>query len=136
MTQRTEPRRLSRLIVDTLHQELIREHGGRYGLRDEGMVDSALARPRHRWSYDPEADLPMLAAAYGFGLARNHGFVDGNKRIAFMALYVFLGIHGLDLEVAEPEVVQVMTGVADGTISEEDLARWIRANMVRVDQAG
>lgn len=130
MSDPREPRWLSRLMVDTLHRELIREHGGRYGVREDGLIDSALSRPRNRWSYSTEADLASLAAAYGFGLARNHGFVDGNKRVAFMALYVFLGLNGFDLEVSEPEVVSVMTGVADGSLGEEELAGWIRSRVI------
>lgn len=130
MREAPEPRWLSRLMVDTLHQELIREHGGSYGVRDAGLIESALSRPRTRWSYEPESDLASLAAAFGFGLARNHGFVDGNKRVAFMSLYVFLGLNGLDLEVSEPEVVAVMTSVADGSLKEEDLVAWIRTHEV------
>src|SRR5690606_25592941 len=96
-----EPRWLPRLLVDTIHEELIREHGGSYGIRDAGSIDSALSRARNRWAYEPTVDLPVLAAAYGYGLARNHGYVDGNKRVAFMALYVFLSLNGLELEVPE-----------------------------------
>lgn len=130
MSQTSEPRWLSRLIVNSLHQELIREHGGSYGVRDEGLIESALARPQNRWAYEAGADLSTLAAAYAFGLARNHGYVDGNKRVGFMALYVFLGLNGLDLEVSEPEVVAVMTGVAEGSIREEELATWTRIHAV------
>lgn len=126
MTDVLEPRWLPRLLVDTIHEELIREHGGNYGIRDDGLIDSALSRARNRWGYDPGADLPALAAGYGYGLARNHGYVDGNKRVAFMALYVFLGLNGLDLDVQESEAVSTMTSVASGLCSEEELAGWIR----------
>lgn len=132
MSEAREPRWLSRMMVDVPHHELIREHGGRYGVRDEGLIDSDLTRPRNRWAYETEADPASLAAAYAFGLAGNHGFIDGNKRVAFMALYVFLGMNGLDLEVPEPEVVAVMTGVADGRVGEEELAGWIRSRTVPV----
>lgn len=132
MSESSEPRWFSRLMVDTLHQELIREHGGSYGVRDEGLVDSALSRPRNRWAYESDSDLASIAAAYGFGLARNHGFIDGNKRVAFMSLYVFLGLNGLDLDVSEPEVVAVMTSVADGSLKEADLEAWIRGHVVAV----
>lgn len=125
-----EPRWLSRLMVDTLHQELIREHGGSYGVRDEGLIDSALSRPRNRWAYEPDSDLASIAAAYGYGLARNHGFIDGNKRVAFMSLYVFLGLNGFDLDVSEPAVVAVMTSVAEGSLKEPGLAVWIRGHVV------
>lgn len=130
MNELGEPRWLSRLIVDTLHQEMIREHGGSYGVREAGLIESALSRPRNRWSYEPGADLAVLAAAYGFGLARNHGYIDGNKRVAFMSLYVFLGLNGLELEVSEIEVVAIMTSVADGSLPEEELAAWIRTHAV------
>lgn len=130
MTGSTEPRWLSRLVTDALHQELVREHGGNYGIRDEGLIESALSRPRNRWSYDPNADLATLAAAYGYGLARNHGYIDGNKRIAFMALYVFLGLNGHDLEVDEHEVVEVMVSVASGKLSEQNLATWVRTHTI------
>jgi len=117
------------MIVDHLQQELIREHGGAYGVRDDGMVESALSRARNRWSYEPRTDLPALAAAYGFGLAKNHGYVDGNKRIAFMAMYVFLGLNGRDLDIPEPAAVAVMTDLAAGEFSEEELAAWVREHM-------
>lgn len=121
-----EPRWLPRLLVDTIHEELIREHGGSYGIRDAGSIDSALSRARNRWAYEPTVDLPVLAAAYGYGLARNHGYVDGNKRVAFMALYVFLSLNGLELEVPEAAAVSTMTNVAAGALSEEELAVWVR----------
>ena len=76
-----EPIWLSRVLVDSMHAELIREHGGSYEIRDENLIESALARPRHKWRYG-ETDMATLAAAYGFGFAKNHGYVDGNKRIA------------------------------------------------------
>lgn len=123
-----EPRWLPRLLVDTIHEELIREHGGSYGIRDAGSIDSALSRARNRWAYEPTVDLPVLAAAYGYGLARNHGYVDGNKRVAFMALYVFLSLNGLELEVPEAAAVSTMTNVAAGALSEEELAVWVRNN--------
>jgi death-on-curing protein len=114
-------------ILDAMHHELIREHGGSHGVRDRNLLDSALARPRHRWSYG-EADLPVVTAAYGFGLAKNHGYVDGNKRVAYMAMFVFLYLNGLDLIASEPDAVVTMTDVASGELSEEELAVWIRTN--------
>lgn len=83
------------------------------------------------WSYEEEDDLAELAAAYCYGIARNHPFVDGDKRMAFLAAYVLLGLTGWDVEAKEPEVVLVMLGVAAGERSEEGLARWFRENMVR-----
>jgi death on curing protein len=124
------PRWLTRKIVGEIHAAQIDEHGGSHGVRDEALIDSALARPRNRWEYDPEADISKLAAAYGFGLAKNHGFVDGNKRVAYMAMYVFLGLNGWLVEVAEPEVVLAMTDVASGERSEEQLAEWLRQHSI------
>lgn len=122
-----EPKWLSHEILDAMHLELIREHGGSYGMRDRNLHDSALARPRHKWSYG-EADLSALTAAYGFGLAKNHGYVDGNKRVAYMAMFVLLHLNGLDLVASEPDAVVTMTDVAAGALSEDELAAWIRTN--------
>jgi death on curing protein len=124
-----EPRWLSRGIIDAVHAELIREHGGSQGIRDAGLIDSALARPVHRWSYEKDCDLPELAAAYGFGLAKNHGFVDGNKRIALAALLLFLRLNGWRLQLTEPEAVVLMTDVAAGNVSEAELASVLRERL-------
>jgi len=97
-----------------------------WGLRGQGLLDSALARSRNRFHYEPEADLIDLAASYGFGLARNHPFVDGNKRVAFQAMYVFLGLNGLRIEAEEPEVVRLILSLAAGDLPEPDLADWLR----------
>ncbi|NIP87774.1 MAG: type II toxin-antitoxin system death-on-curing family toxin, partial [Gammaproteobacteria bacterium] len=80
---------MRRRDCDAIHRDQLRQHGGVPGVRDENALESALARPRNKWAYDPDADLAALAAAYGYGLATNHGYNDGNKRIAFMAMYVF-----------------------------------------------
>jgi death on curing protein len=113
-------------MVKSIHFAQILQHGGSRGVRDRGLVESALARPMNKWQYE-ETDLFGLAAAYGFGLAKNHGFEDGNKRTAFVALYTFLGLNGYDLDAPEQEVVRVMTAVADGTLDEEGLAGWVRS---------
>jgi death on curing protein len=126
-----EPRWLSRVVVEAVHTDQLREHGGAPGLRDENMLESALARPRQRWRYEPDADLPALAAGYAFGLASNHPFRDGNKRIAFLALVTFLGLNGLELDATEHEVVTMMLRVADGRVTEDVLAEWVRAHIVR-----
>lgn len=120
-----EPVWLSREIIGAMHAELIQEHGGSLGVRDEGLLDSALARPQNKWTYG-ETELPVLAAAYCFGLAKNHGFIDGNKRIALMAAYVFLYVNGLELAAPEPEAYTEVHGVATGARTEEQLANWIR----------
>jgi death-on-curing protein len=122
------PRWLTRKMVDAIHDDQLAQHGGLPGVRDEGAVESALARPKHLWTYgdSSELDAPRLAAAYGVGLARNHGYQDGNKRTAFMAMYVFLRLNGHQLDVEEPVVVEVMREVAQGNDSEESLAEWLR----------
>jgi death on curing protein len=121
-----EPVWLSREEVAYLHDRSIREFGGSAGVRDEGLVASAIARPVNLWSYDSTADLSALAAAYAFGLAKNHGFVDGNKRIGFLAMGVFLHLNGWRLMASEPEAVVVMVELASGARSEQDLAAWLR----------
>lgn len=125
-----EPIWLDRRIVDALHDRLIREYGGSAGIRDEHLIESALARPRQRWAYAEEADLFVLAAAYGYGLTKNHGYVDGNKRVAAAAVGVFLLLNGLELEVPGPELVSAMLALASGEWEEEILAAWIREHAV------
>jgi death-on-curing protein len=122
-----EPIWLTREVLDHMHSQLIREHGGSYGIRDAGLIDSAVFRPRNRWEYEPDTDLVALAAAYAYGLAKNHGYVDGNKRVAFMAAYSFLDANGLRLTASEGEAHAVVVDLASGELSETDLARWLRA---------
>lgn len=122
----TEPRWLNITLVLAIHADQIREHGGSPGVRDKGLLESALARPINLLSYKPKSDLASLAAAYGFGIARNHPFVDGNKRVAFQAMYVFLGLNGLRLVSDEREVVELMLALAGGDATEESLASWLR----------
>ncbi len=126
----SEPIWLTRKMVAGFHQRQILQHGGGQGVRDEALIESALARPQNRWRYSPETDLPALAAAYGFGLTKNHGFVDGNKRVGFVALAVFLELNGLRVDAPEEEVVVLMTEVASGERSEDGLAEWIRGRIV------
>jgi len=125
-----EPRWVDRVVVEAVQLDLVREHGGMSGLRDENGLESALARPRQRRAYKPEADLAELAAAYGHGLAANHPFNDGNKRIAFLVMAVFLELNGRELAVPETEVVTVMLAVAAGELDEEGLASWLRSRLV------
>lgn len=125
----TEPRWLKLPVLLAIHADQVRQHGGSTGLRDRGLLESALERARNRWHYEPDSDLATLAAAYGIGLAKNHPFVDGNKRIAFQAMYVFLGLNGYRIVAPEPEVVTTMLQVASGDLSEEQLAAWIRSNI-------
>lgn len=120
---------MPRLVVDAVHLDLVREHGGMPGTRDEDGLESALARPRQRFAYAEEADLAALAAAYGFGLARNHLYHDGNKRIAWVVTAVFLGLNGHRIEATEQEVVAAMLELAEGALAEEALAAWIRSHL-------
>lgn len=120
----SEPTWLTRDLVDALHAEMLREHGGSAGLRDEGALESALARPQYKWAYE-EPGLSLLAASYGFGIAKNHPYVDGNKRTAFMAMYVFLELNGLELDVEDSDAVQAMGAIVTETWDEVTLAEWI-----------
>jgi death-on-curing protein len=113
-------------MVEAIHFDQIRLHGGLPGVRDDNLLESALARPQNRSVYDSGSDLAALAAAYGYGLVTSHPFVDGNKRVGFLAMYVFLGLNGLEVEAEEPEVVDLMVGIADGRYSEKELAVWLR----------
>jgi death on curing protein len=122
----TEPQWLNATMIRAIHTSQVQEHGGSLGLRDPGLLDSALDRPRNRFHYEPESDLFDLAASYGFGLARNHPFVDGNKRVAFQAMYVFLGLNRLRIEAEEPEVVRLILSLAAGDLPEPELADWLR----------
>ncbi|MFZ5732335.1 MAG: type II toxin-antitoxin system death-on-curing family toxin [Pseudomonadota bacterium] len=123
----TEPLWLTRQIVEAIHDEQLAIHGGASGLRDEGMLESALDRPRNKWSYE-SAELPELAASYAFGIARNHPFIDGNKRTSLLALYTFLGINDVEFIVPEAEAAAIILSLAAGEVSEESLTRWIRDN--------
>jgi len=122
----TEPRWLSPVHVIAIHSDQTQAHGGSLGLRDRGLLESALERPRNRFHYDPKADLPSLAAAYGFGISSNHPFVDGNKRVAFQAMYLFLGLNGFRIDAPEEEVVALILSLASGDLDEPALAGWLR----------
>lgn len=128
--RRTEPVWIDRAILDAIHADLLQTHGGLPGVRDENALESALARPRNRWAYGRKVDLATLAASYGFGLARNHPYRDGNKRIAFLAMAVFLGLNGYEIEAPEAEVVTVMVSMAAGRMSEARVAGWVRGRIV------
>ena len=126
---RPEPLWLSRKEIAYLHTASIRQFGGSHGVRDEGLIASALARPVNLWSYDSGADLSALAAAYAFGLAKNHGFVDGNKRIGFLAMGTFLHLNGWRFISDEAEAAMVIIEVAAGSRSEQELSEWIRTRV-------
>src|SRR6185503_2505113 len=118
------------LLEETLtaiHHRQIAEHGGSEGLRDEGLLSSALAQPQNLLAYgEPPPDLAALAAAYAHGIARNHPFVDGNKRTALVAARTFLLLNAVDLDATQDDKVLTFLALADGAISEEELADWIR----------
>lgn len=126
-----EPRWVPRLVIEATHLDQLREHGGLSGLRNEHGLEAALAQPKQKWHFDANVDLALLAASYAFGLSTAHAFSDGNKRIAFLTAVVFLGLNGKELNATEPDVVQAMTALAGGTLSEEELARWIRERIGR-----
>jgi death-on-curing protein len=115
-------------VLDHLEKSMA-EHGGLSGIRDLGAVQSALARPRNLASYEDCNDLARLAAAYAYGIAKNHGFADGNKRTALVAADLFLILNGYELTSSPAENVLTVLGVADGSLSEQELTVWIRKNI-------
>jgi death-on-curing protein len=119
---------INRQVLLLLHDESLAEHGGASGLRDEGLLDSALSRPLNQALYgDP--DVASLAASYGLGLAKNHAFVDGNKRAAFLAVGLFLGLNGFRLVATQADATLTVLALADGEIDESGFAGWIRARI-------
>lgn len=125
-----EPRWISCVIAAAIQTDMLITHGGLLGLRDDALLESALTRPRQRFADDPACDLSSIAASYAYGLARNHPYADGNKRVAFVVMAVFLGLNGLDLVTDEADVVATMTALAAGGLEEEALAEWIRSRSV------
>ena len=116
-------------IVLAVHDEQLAEHGGLPGIRDPGAVQSALARPRNLASYEECDDIAQLAAAYAYGIARNHGFADGNKRTALVIADLFLMLNGYELTSLPAENVLTILAVADGSMPEEELVAWVRSNI-------
>ena len=114
-----------------LHDESLAMFGGARGLRDAGLLESALARPVNQQLYKPDGHIVELAAGYAFGLAKNHPFVDGNKRTAFLALGLFLAVNGWRLETTQIDAIETMLSLARGTLDESALAKWIRGRLVR-----
>jgi death-on-curing protein len=129
-----EPRWLTRLIVDVIHSELLLEHGGATGIAAGGdaLLESALARPKNRLAYEPHSDLAALSAAYLFGLVKNHGYVDGNKRVGFAAAATFLLLNGLRLTAPEVDAYDAVIGAVEGSRTESDIADWLRENTAPV----
>ena len=125
-----EPIWINLRVVKAFHDRQINEHGGLAGLRDEGLLLSAWLRPENAYHYsDPKPDVAQLAAAYGFGLAKNHSFNDANKRTALITMRLFLKLNGYDLVAAPEDKYKTIIRVAAGEISEYELALWIRENL-------
>lgn len=120
----TEPRWLDTTIIIDVHAEQLALFGGPEGVRDIGLLESALARPINKSAYG-ESDLAAMAAAYAFGIARNHPFVDGNKRAAFASIIVFLGLNGIDFDVSPEAATAMILALASGEVGEDGLALWI-----------
>lgn len=126
---RREPVWVQEAVVLAVHDRQLAEHGGGTGVRDAGGLESALARPRNRWEYG-EDDLAVVAAAYAFGIARNHPFVDGNKRTAWTVANIFLALNGLEIAFDERNAIGTVEALAAGELSEDELADWFRQRLV------
>lgn len=127
MPKITEPKWILVEDVESIHQEQLALHGGGDGLRDAGLLASAIARPQDMYAYE-SADLCALAAAYAFGITKNHPFVDGNKRAGFLTLYTFLKINGIELMASEADAAKIILALAAGEIDEAALVAWVRDN--------
>jgi len=127
----TEPRWLLRVQVEAIHEDLVREHGGLAGVRDESALESAIAKPINLFLHE-KPDVHALAAAYAHGIAKNHPFFDGNKRTAFVIADVFLKLHGYAFSMSEQEAVPLVRGLASGEITQKQFAEFIRLNSKRI----
>lgn len=130
-----EPLWIDQRALLLLHSASLVEHGGPEGVRDEGLLESALNRPRNKFTYEDGSDVFDLAAAYGFALARNHPFHDGNKRIAFLAVGLFLEINGRELAADHMDAIQTMMSLAAGQLTEDSFADWVRQHATRNDSS-
>jgi death on curing protein len=126
--ERVEPLWLDQRVALSVHDRQLAEHGGGSGVRDAGLLDSALARPRNRWTYGDD-DPAVLAAAYAFGVARNHPFVDGNKRTAWVLARLFLALNGHAPTFTPQDAIDTMIALAAGELSEDELADWFRERL-------
>src|ERR1700724_2529858 len=124
----SEPKWLTYDQGIAIHSRQLRRFGGAAGMRDDGLLHSAIERPINKWRYE-QGELPEFAAAYAFGLAKNHAFVDGNKRIAFMAMMVFLRKNGIHFAPDQVQATKIILALAAGEVSEQSLARWIADNL-------
>lgn len=122
---------ISKPAILLLHEESLAEFGGPRGVRDEGLLDSALARPVNLHAYNPKSTTAELAAAYAFGIAKNHAFVDGNKRAAFLSVGLFLAVNGYELRATQLDAIQTIMALAAGELEEQQLAEWIAGNAVK-----
>jgi len=129
--KRVEPVWLDAELALAVHDRQLAEHGGGEGIRDQALLESALARPVNQWAYGKVRDLAALAAAYAFGIARNHPFVDGNKRTAWVFARLFLALNALALRFAPEDAIRAMLALAAGELSEEELADWFRERVGR-----
>jgi death-on-curing protein len=124
-----KPKWIDKRALLLLHEESLAMFGGARGMRDEGLLDSALARPVNKFLYEKVNDLAGLAAAYGFGIAKNHAFVDGNKRAAYLSMGLFLAINGKRLRPDQVDAIRTILELAAGNLDEAGLAKWIRTNL-------
>jgi death on curing protein len=118
-------------VVLAIHEAQLAEHGGIAGIRDEGLLASALARPRNLEAYGEDVDAAALAAAYAFSIARNHPFLDGNKRAAFVVMELFLNLNGWVLNAGDADCISTMLALAAGDLSEKALVAWLRSHIAR-----
>jgi death-on-curing protein len=118
-------------VVLAIHEAQLAEHGGMVGIRDKGLLASALARPRNVEAYGKDPDAASLAAAYAFGLSRNHPFIDGSKRTAFVVMELFLNLNGWNLNADDADCISSMEAVASGKLSEKAFAKWLRGHLAK-----
>ena len=124
-----DPIWISSELAMAIHKRQLAEHGGADGVRDMGLLESAIGRPRQLFAYtDPTPDIPSLAASYAFGIARNHAFIDGNKRTAYVVCRTFLLLNGFDLTASKEERYQTFLDLAAGALTEQQLAAWLAAH--------
>ena len=124
---------ISEELVIAVHARQITEHGGSAGIRDKSLLQSALARPQQLYAYgDPSPDLAALAASLAYGIAKNHPFVDGNKRTAAVLCELFIMVNGMSLEASDQEMLSVFLALAGGSLNEEELANWIRSHLIHL----
>jgi death-on-curing protein len=114
-----------------MHKRQLAEHGGGEGVRDIGLLESALARPQNIAAYEPDADIARLAAAYAFGIAKNHPFVDGNKRTSLVACRTFLLLNGYQINASSTDKYLTFLSLAEGSLAEDELAQWLRERIIR-----